>query len=326
MNESLEALDHIRLNFSPSSLHALNIAIGFVMFGVALEIKLSSFKDIFYAPKPAIIGFLSQFLFLPAFTFLLIILMKDWLTPTMALGMVLVAACPGGNISNFISSLAKGNVALSVSLTAIATVSAIFLTPLNFAFWGKLVIQFYEHQAAGNLIRPLEIDVYQVFQTIFIILGIPLISGIYINHKFPELTKKITGIIKKLSIFIFAAIVVLALAKNFNHFIHAIQFIFIIVLLHNALAVTLGYTLGSIFKLSIPNRKSIAIETGIQNSGLALVLIFNPKIFPPELELGGMAIIAAWWGIWHIVAGLGIASVWGTDFTFFGLRKSTANK
>lgn len=326
MNETLEALDHIRLNFSPSSLHALNIAIGFVMFGVALEIKLSSFKEIFMSPKPAIIGFLSQFLFLPAFTFLLIILLKDWLTPTMALGMVLVAACPGGNVSNFISSLAKGNVALSVSLTAIATVGAIFLTPLNFAFWGKLVIQFFENQAAGNLIRPIEIDIYQVFQTIFIILGIPLFLGIYINNKFPEFTKKVTGPIKKLSVIIFSAIVILALAKNFNHFLTSIEFIFIIVLLHNALALTIGYSLASIFKLSNANRRSISIETGIQNSGLALVLIFNPKIFPPELELGGMAIIAAWWGIWHILAGLSIATIWGNDLSFSGLKKLVANK
>lgn len=321
MNESLEALDHIRLNFSPSSLHALNIAIGFVMFGVALEIKIQSFKEILYSPKPAIIGFISQFLVLPALTFGLIVLLKDFLTPSMALGMVLVAACPGGNISNFISSLAKGNIALSVSLTAIATVMAIILTPINFAFWGKLVIQFFESQSAGALIRPLQIDVFQVFQTIFIILGLPLFLGIYFNHKFPKITAKITGPIKKLSILIFSAIVVLALAKNFDYFIHAIQYIFIIVLLHNALALSTGYSLGAIFKLSKPNRRSISIETGIQNSGLALVLIFNPKIFPPELELGGMAIIAAWWGIWHIIAGLGIAAVWGTSFTFFGLRK-----
>lgn len=326
MNESLEALDHIRLNFSASSLHALNIAIGFVMFGVALEIKIKSFKEILYAPKPAVIGFISQFLLLPALTFGLIVLLKDFLTPTMALGLVLVAACPGGNISNFISSLAKGNVALSVSLTAIATVAAIVMTPLNFAFWGKLVIQFYENQSAGALIRPLEIDVFQVFQTIFIILALPLALGIYFNHKFPHITKKITGIIKKLSILIFAAIVVLALAKNFDYFIHAIQYIFLIVLLHNILALTTGYSIASLFKLSIPNRKSISIETGIQNSGLALVLIFNPKIFPPELELGGMAIIAAWWGIWHMIAGLMIASVWGTNFTFFGLRKTALNK
>jgi BASS family bile acid:Na+ symporter len=239
----------------------------------------------------------------------------------MALGMLLVASCPGGNVSNFISSLARGNIELSVSLTAIATVSAIFLTPLNFAFWGKLAIIFYEHQLMGNFVPPLEIDVYQVFQTIFVILGAPLVVGVFFNSKFPELTKKISPTIKKISIFIFSMIVLLALAKNFDYFLQAIQYIFIIVLLHNALALGLGYSLGSIFRLNTANKKSIAIETGIQNSGLALALIFNPKIFPPDLAMGGMAIIAAWWGIWHIIAGLSIASVWGSDRSFFGLKQ-----
>jgi len=324
MTDTLQALDHVRLNFTPASLHALNFAIGIVMFGVALEIKLQSFKDIFYSPKPAIVGFFSQFLVLPLLTFVLIYVLKDFLTPTMALGMVLVAACPGGNISNFISSLAKGNVALSVSLTAIATLSAVILTPLNFAFWGMQVINLYESGASANMVPPLEIDIMQVFQTIFIILGLPLLLGIFINTKFPNFTAKVVKPIKKVSVFIFTAIVVIALAKNFDHFINIIQYIFLIVLVHNALALITGYSLASIFKLSEPNRRSITIETGIQNSSLALVLIFNPKIFPPELELGGMAVIAAWWGIWHMIAGLGIASYWGSSFTFFGLRKFKA--
>jgi len=322
MTETLQALDHIRLNFTPASLHALNFAIGIVMFGVALEIKVSGFKDIIYSPKPAIIGFLSQFVILPFLTFLLIFALKDFLTPTMALGMVLVASCPGGNISNFISSLAKGNVALSVSLTAIATISAVILTPVNFAFWGKQVIDLYESGASSQLVPPLEIDLLQVFQTIFIILGLPLLIGILMNHKFPELTAKIAKPIKKVSIIIFSAIIIIALAKNFNYFINVIQYIFAIVLIHNALALLTGYSIASLFKLSEPNRRSITIETGIQNSSLALVLIFNPKIFPPELELGGMAIIAAWWGIWHMIAGLGIASYWGSSFRFWGLRKA----
>ena len=321
MTESLEALDHIRLNFSSASLHTLNIAIGFVMFGVALEIKTQSFKDIFFSPKPAIVGFFSQFFALPLLTFMLIVVLKDFLTPTMALGMVLVAACPGGNVSNFISSLAKGNVALSVSLTAIATIAAVIFTPLNFAFWGKQVIQLYEQQASAEMVPHLQIDLIQVFKTIFIILGIPLISGIVISNRFPEITKKIVKPIKKLSVVIFTAIIIIALAKNFSHFINVIYYIFFIVLIHNILALLTGFSLASIFRISEANRRSITIETGIQNSGLALVLIFNPKIFPPELELGGMAIIAAWWGIWHMIAGLGIASYWGSSFTFFGLRK-----
>jgi BASS family bile acid:Na+ symporter len=324
MHESLLALDHIRLNFSPESLHVLNIALAFIMFGVALEIKIEHFRKIINNPKSAIIGFASQFLALPFFTFLLVIAFQKYLSPTMALGMILVAACPGGNISNFISSLSKANVALSVSLTAIATIGAVFLTPLNFALWGKLAINVYAHADAETLVRPLDIDAFQMFKTVFIILGLPLITGIIFNTKFPVFTERIVSTVKRLSILIFTIIVIIALIKNFEHFKIAIQFIFLIVLIHNAMALGIGYSLGLLFKRPRPDRRTLAIETGIQNSGLALVLMFNPKIFPPEMELGGMALIAAWWGIWHIISGLLIAGLW-TRFNF-GLRKKNRIK
>jgi len=318
MQDSLEALDQIRLNFSPGALHSLNIAIAIVMFGVALEIKLSHFKELLKNPKSPIIGVISQFVVLPFFTFLLVIALKNYLSPTMALGMILVASVPGGNISNFMSSLSKGNVALSVSLTAIATLSAIVLTPLNFSFWGKQAIHIYAKNA-DHLVRPIEIDAYQMFQTVFIILGIPLILGVFVNSKFPKLTKKILKPIKRLSIVIFVGVVILALKNNFDHFLRVIEFVFFIVLLHNALALSLGYSMGYIFKRPFADRKTLAIETGIQNSGLALVLIFNPKIFPQDLQLGGMAIVAAWWGIWHIISGFAVASYWSG-----GLANATA--
>lgn len=317
MQDQLLALDQIRLNFSPASLFSLNIAIAVVMFGVALEIKIEHFKELIKNPKSPLIGVFSQFVALPFLTFLLVIALKDFLTPTMALGMILVASAPGGNISNFISSLSKANVALSVSLTAIATLSAIVLTPLNFAIWGKLAINFYTKNAA-TLVRPIEIDALQMFQTVFIILGIPLLLGVFINTKYPGFTSKVVKPIKRISILIFIAIIVLAFKNNFDHFIKAIEFVFFIVLVHNALALGTGYFLGSIFKRPLADRRTLSIETGIQNSGLVLVLIFNPKIFPPELELGGMAIIAAWWGIWHMVSGFALAAYWSGGFSQLG--------
>lgn len=321
--DGLYALDEIRLNFSSSNLHTLNIAIAFVMFGVALEIKLDHFTKLIKNPKSAFIGVFSQFLFLPFLTFLLTIALHNYLTPTMALGMILVSACPGGNISNFISSLAKGNVALSVSLTAIATLGALFFTPLNFAFWGELTVNYYAATDPEMLVRPLEIDAYQMFQTVLLILGIPLSLGILINNRFPNFTLKIVKRVKQLSIVIFAAIVLIALYKNFDYFKIAIGYIFMIVLLHNALALGSGYLLGTLGRRPLIDRKTIAIETGIQNSGLALVLIFNPKIFPPELELGGMAVIAAWWGIWHILSGFLLAGYW-SKFSL-GLPKTSTS-
>lgn len=318
--DSLYALDEIRLNFSSSNLLALNIALAFVMFGVALEIKIDHFKKLILNPSSALIGIFSQFLMLPFLTFLLTIALHNYLTPTMALGMILVSACPGGNISNFISSLAKGNIELSVSLTAIATLGAIFFTPLNFAFWGKQTINFYQAADPNMLLRPLEIDAYQMFRTVMLILGIPLILGIFINNKYSMFTSRIVKPIKLFSILLFTAFVIIAIVKNFEYFNIAIGYIFLIVLIHNALAFGSGYLLGLIGRRPLIDRKTIAIETGIQNSGLALVLIFNPKIFPPELELGGMAVIAAWWGIWHILAGLLLAGYW-SKFKY-GLTKT----
>jgi len=308
MANSLEVLDHVRLNFSPSGLFFLNIALAFIMFGVALDIKTQHFKDILRNPKSAIIGFISQTFLLPAFTFLLVLLLNP--TPTVALGMILVAACPGGNISNFISSMARGNVALSVSLTAISTMAAIFFTPFNFTLWGNFYIDFYNAHGAAGLVRPLEIDKIQMFQTVFILLGIPVIIGLFVSKKFPGLTAKIKKPINRGSLLFFILMVIAMLSANFSQFTSYVHLVFFIVLLHNGLALSTGYFFSKIMKLPITDQRTISIETGIQNSGLALALMFNPKIFPPEMELGGMAIIAAWWGIWHIISGLTIAFIW----------------
>lgn len=308
MKEALEVLDNVRLNFSPAGLLALNVTIAFIMFGVALDIKLKQFKDLMMNPKSVIVGVISQFVFLPAVTFLFIILLNP--TPTVALGMILIAACPGGNISNFMSSLAKGNVALSVSLTAISTVAATFMTPLNFAIWGKLFVKHYTNATAGDYLVPIEIDLWQMVQTVVILLGIPVVLGLLTSQFLPKLTEKIKKPIRQLSIIIFIAFVIILLSANFDHFMRFIHLVFIIVLIHNGLALATGYYSATIFKLPVIDIRTVTIETGIQNSGLALVLMFNPKIFPPELELGGMTIIAAWWGVWHIISGLAISTFW----------------
>ena len=308
MKEALEVLDNVRLNFSPAGLFALNITIAFIMFGVALDIKIQHFKDLVMNPKSVIIGVISQFFLLPVVTFLFIMLLNP--TPTVALGMILISACPGGNISNFMTAMAKGNVALSVSLTAIATLAATFMTPLNFALWGKLFVNHYNNVGAGNYLVPIEIDFFQMVQTVVILLGIPVAIGLFFAQYLPKITAKLKKPIRQLSILIFIAFVIILLSANFDHFMRFIHLVFIIVLIHNGLALLSGFGAATIFKLPNIDRRTVTIETGIQNSGLALVLMFNPKIFPPELELGGMTIIAAWWGVWHIISGFGISYLW----------------
>ena len=302
MLESLSVLDQYKLNFNENGLHVLNVSLAIIMFGIALGINVSNFKSIISNPKSFILGIISQFLLLPAVTFLLVSFIKP--TESVALGMILVAACPGGNISNFISSLAKANIELSVSLTGVSTLLSVFLTPINFAFWGGLYVK------QTQLMHPIEIDFVQMFLTVVLILGIPLLLGINFARFFPEVTKKIQKPIKIISIVIFGAFIIVALANNFGLFIQFIHLFFLLVFFHNLIAIGTGYFLSKSFKLPLTDVKTISIETGIQNSGLALVLIFNPKIFPPELEIGGMAFIAAWWGIWHIVSGLGLAYIW----------------
>ncbi len=299
IKKGLDFLDWIRLNFSKGGLLFMNITIAMIMFGVALEIKLKLFKEVLIKPKSAILGVFSQFVALPAITFLLILIIKP--SPSVALGMILVAACPGGNVSNFISSLAKANIELSVSLTAIATISAIFMTPLNFALWGGL------YSGTADMVIPIKIDVWEMMKTVLILLGIPIVLGIAFSSKFPEISKKIVKPFKVFSILIFTSYIVGALASNFTYFLQYIHLIILIVFVHNLIALTTGFTIASIFGVPKRDRRTLTIETGIQNSGIALVLIFNPNLFD---GLGGMAFVAAWWGIWHIIAGLGIASIW----------------
>lgn len=306
MKEALEVLDNVRLNFSPTGLLALNITIAFIMFGIALDIKAEHFKQLIMRPKSVIVGIISQFILLPLITFLLVIAINP--TPTVALGMLLIASCPGGNISNFMSALAKGNLALSVSLTAIATLAATFMTPINFALWGDLFIRFYNNQAAGDYLVPIQIDFFQMLQTVVILLGIPVITGLLVAQYLPVLTHKIKKPIRKLSIIIFIGFVIALLSANFEHFKNFIHLVFLIVLIHNGLALLTGFSISSLFRLPRIDKRTITIETGIQNSGLALVLMFNPKIFPPELQLGGMTVIAAWWGVWHILSGFAVSS------------------
>lgn len=309
MLEILKELDVIRLNFSQDSLFILNITLAMIMFGVALGIKMNDFKQIALFPKPAFVGIASQFILLPMVTTTIAISLKNIITPTIAIGMILVACCPGGNISNFISSLSKANAALSVTLTAFATLSAIILTPLNFSIWGGVFIKVYS-AGSSELLQPLVIDSIEMFETVAVLLGIPLITGMFVAHKFHSFTQKIIKPMKIISIVAFFSIVILSFAKNYEYFVLYIKYIFLIVLVHNFIGFMTGYWFASLCRTTYKNKKTITIETGIQNSGLALLLLFNPKIFPPEIAIGGMAFIAAWWGIWHILSGLILASYW----------------
>jgi bile acid:Na+ symporter, BASS family len=302
MYSLLEGIDNIRLNFSEGSLLFMNITLAAIMFGVALEIRIQNFRDIMKYPKSAMLGIGSQFIILPALTFMLVILLNP--PASVAMGMILIAACPGGNISNFISSLSKANVALSVSLTAVATLSATLMTPLNFALWGGMYVRYSARAMHLNI--PIEIDFLQMAQTVFILLGIPLLLGMYVGNRWPQFTKKYIKRIKIASVVLYLSFIFGALYANLEYFAGSILPIGILVFLLNVQTLSSGYIVGLIGRVSRPDRRTLSIETGIQNSGLALILIFNPKLFNGN---GGMAFMAAWWGIWQMISGLVLAAI-----------------
>ena len=296
MTETL--LDTVHINFDTRTLWLLNTALALVMFGIALEISIDDFKRLLKSPKPIFVGVFSQFFLLPAITYILVLLTEP--IPSIALGMFMVAACPGGNVSNFITHMAKGNSALSVSLTAIATLLAVFMTPLNLQFWGSL------YPPTASILLEVDISPLEMIKLVSLLLGVPLLLGMWINYLRPKFAVKIAKVLKVVSLLFFISLIFLALYNNRDIFMDYIFYVFWIVVIHNLLAFTTGYSFARLLGLSQKDTRSITIETGIQNSGLGLLLIFT--FFE---GLGGMALLTAFWGIWHLVSGLLLVSFWG---------------
>jgi len=293
----IQTVDDIHINFNADNLWLVNLTLSLVMFGVALDIKISDFSNLLKSPKPVIVGIISQFLLIPLVTFLMIIFINP--SPSIALGMMMVAACPGGNISNFMTKLAGGNAALSVSLTAFASLAALIMTPLNFAIWGS----FYEPTA--SILKTVKVSPTEIARFVLLILGIPLVLGMVINNYHPNMAGKASRFLKPVSILIFLSFIGGAFYNNLDIFMEHIHYVFIIVIAHNSLLLLVGFYFAKLNKLTYLDQKTLSIETGIQNSGLGLLLVFS--FFD---GLGGMALLVAFWAIWDILSGLLIAFFW----------------
>ena len=332
MKETLQILDPLDPNLGAGEMTLVNIILALVMFGVALGIKLDTFKDVFRYPKSIFVGIGLQWVALPLVTLCVALALNSIITPMVALGMILVASCPGGNISNFMSSYAKGNIELSVSMTAVTTAFAPLITPLNFWLYGTLYCNIV---SINNDIPTLVIPFGDMFEQIMLLLGIPIVAGIAFAHYFPNVTKRLLKPSQILSIILFMGMVVVSFTKvvssldgydnvvchlcdntitesvTLGTVVLAVIFAVIVVIIHNLCALSTGYGGGTLFRLPKADRRSMTIEVGIQNSGLGLILLFNDRIFDPAIwdNNGGMVFITALWGVWHIISGLITSSI-----------------
>lgn len=289
--------DDIVLNFTPGTLMILNVTLGVIMLGIALDVAPEDFRVVWKHPRAFFIAIFAQLLILPVVTFGLTFVLP--IGPSMALGMILVACCPPGNISQVLTHRSGGNVALSVSMTAVANLIYIFMMPLQIAFWGSL------HPTASVLLREVALDPIRMLLEVFLIIGAPFIIGLVLRAKFPRFARSVQPTVRWVSYLALIGFIVGALAGNWAVFIAHVAIIVLVVAVHDGVAFAIGYGTAVVGGLGTRERKAMTFEVGVRNAGLGLGIVFT--FFG---GLGGMAIVAGWWGIWDIIAGLVVASLW----------------
>ena len=326
MYDSLQQLDTLTINFNRTGNWLLMLFMAVVMYGVALGLKPQFFRGVFNRPRALFLGLACQWLIFPFVTFLLCVLFHSFVPPIVAMGLILVASCPGGAVSNFMTSYAKGNAELSVLMSTVTTLGAPIFTPINYAIWGGLYTKYMD-ASAGYVLRTLQVPPTQIALTVIVIIGIPVLLGLITVKFAPKASERLKDIMRYLSIVVFLCVAGMMMSQNFILFRENIGYVFIIVLIHNLVGFGVGYAASTVGKTPVKDRRAVTLETGIQNSGLGLLLLFNTGIFPPEIAKGGMAFVTAWWGVWHIISGLLLSTAFRfSAFDTTGLSKFLRKK
>lgn len=282
---------------SGASLIILNLILAFMMFGIALSLTVDDFRRILVNPRGPLTGIAAQFLLLPAVSWGLTMVVA--MPAEIALGIILVGSCPGGSFSNIMTHLAKGNTALSVSMTGISSIGAALMTPASFVFYSGL------NPDTAALLKEISVPAQNILLVVGLVLIIPLILGLITARLSPVFAHKSDGMFRMVSLAVLFIFVAVTLSKHWQVFVHSVGSFFFIVILHNALALLTGWLSARLMKLDDADTRAVTLEVGIQNSGLGLGIIFT--FFD---QLAGMAIIAASWGIWHLISGLTLTGYW----------------
>jgi BASS family bile acid:Na+ symporter len=290
-------LNDVHIAFNTGSVVFMDAVLALVLFGMALSLRVSDFTRIFQSPRAPLTGLAVQFFVLPASNCLFCWVFN--VDPWLALGMQLVASCPSGSFSNVLTFMARGNVALSVLMTAASSLIATVATPLNFAFYSWLNPHTRVH------LHSIRLDSLHVLLLVALVLALPLLAGMVVGKRWPGLAQKIDKPLRIGALAVFVVFIVAAFANNLHIFFAYFQYFVWLVLAQNALSLALGYLVASRLQLPEADRRAITIEVAIQNASLALVILFT---FYPEA--GAMTLVAAFWGVWHLVSGTLLAQWW----------------
>ncbi len=275
----------------------LSLVLATMVFSVALELKVEDFRRVSQSPRAVVCGLIPQFILLPVATWAATMLLD--LPPGVEAAMMLVAACPGGSLSNVITHFGRGNTALSVSVSAVASVIALVATPFNFSW------MVASNPVTAGWLRTLAIDASGIWVSLLLLLAVPMALGLLLGHYQPALTARIRKPLGNFSLFALLAFIVIGLVTQRQLLTLGLLPLLAIVVLHNAGGLLLGFLTSVAMRISERDRRAVMIEGGMQNSGLALGIIavqFNSDI--------DMVVIASLWGIWHIVSGLSLALYW----------------
>ena len=287
----------VGLALPPGALVGVNLLLAVIMVGVALELDLRELRHAFLVPLGPLIGLLAQVVLLPAASFLLIRLLDP--TPAVALGMLIVACAPGGAVSNVLTHLARANASLSIALTGLSTAVAAATTPFNLAFWGSRL------PSVDPLLRAVALDPLELLGLLLLVLALPVAVGVALQVRAPGLTRRLIPPLRAVAALGLLALVIGALIANAGHILAAVGSVALAVVAHNALGLLLGNGAGRLVGLPRRDQRALALEVGMQNSALSLTVALT--FFG---HLPAAALVAAFWGIWHVVAGLVLARVW----------------
>ena len=291
-----ELLDSITLDLGGGSELALALILSLMMFAVALGLRTEHFRFFKDNPKIYFAGVIAQIIGLPALTILICYIVNP--PASVALGMILIACCPGGNTSNLLALFGRANTALSVSLTATSSLAAAFITPISIIFWSQL------YPPTAMLLTEINLDKWSFLQNTMMILAVPLLLGMLIAHFAPTLSAKLQKPLSALAGLGLIVIIIGACLQYLPIFFQLGLAIFALVIAHNGLAFLMGFMAGVLTKSDTPSRRALTFEVGIQNSGLGIVILLT------QLGgLGGAGVVAGLWGTWHIIAGLLLVAV-----------------